>query len=268
MAYGQAISPRYGRGHGNEITAAIHQRGYELLRAGLQEKHCRTELGLTAIQWRWLKNTGNEDFPSYESMVIREVAAIRTEARNGAMMMSKEGIEAIRLKVENARAANAINQGILREMAANIMDVHSLRKQRGASRERGVPATIDEINAVIPTLETCMPSKKILECMKVLTKIGELNTTAEAFMRIYGDVPMNKALYPERDRPKPEDEAGQPLVVLQGDEAERAAFLEPDAMNEIVDGLRDMTEEQLRKFADGGDEVINQPGSEPEPSGE
>lgn len=229
-------SKRYIDQLGTPITPNIHQAGYDLWCSGLQEKRCRTQLGLTSRQWKWLRSEGNRRFPSYESMRIDEVAALRTEARNAAKQFSTEGVEALRLRVENARAANAITQGILR------MTVDQLR----AGSEDGEPFV----------LESALPSRHVLEMLKVLEKIGDLGSTAESFRRIYGDVPVHKGLYPQRDALSADTVEAQPFEQVQGGDAERGEFLDDEAVGQIVDDLRDLTVDELRAFVDGGPEPV------------
>lgn len=231
------ISRRHVRnGLGTEITAAIHQRGYELKRAGVQDITCRQELGMTVAQWNWLKHEGNTIFRSYDKLMMDEVRQLRTKSREGALALATGGVDAINLAVENSRAANAIQQGILRHMAADICSIGEPNGKRD--------------------VEACMPTPHVLNTMKVLQRIGDLTPAADAFMKIFGDVALHKGLYPERDAPSTHEQSGEPLLALQGDDAEREAFISEDGMTEVVDGLREMSPEELRAFAEGGDEII------------
>lgn len=224
------IAKRKPPDHGTHIDAKVHQLGYELWRSGLQEVRCRRKLDMTIAQWKWLKTEGDGRLPSYESMLIDEVKQIRTEARHGALELSRQGVEAIKLRAKNARAANALVHGIFLQIATDLKE--------GGNGEGWVP------------------SKSVIETLKILEKFADLNSAAEAFSKIYGDVAMHKALYPERDAPRPNEASGAPLIALQGDTADREAFLSDDAMSEVIDELRSMSPDELQEFADGGDEAV------------
>lgn len=240
----RAVAKRYpGTKFGTAINVAIHKRGFDLWRSGLQPKRCRTELGLTSAQWRWLVSEGSSDLPSYESMLIEEVATLRTEAREAAKQVSTEGVEALKLRVQNARAANAYSQLILRSAVEEFQE----------KAQSGQPFVIEEV----------LPSKHALETLKVLAKLGELGPSADAFKRIYGDVAAHKALYPERDNPRSETASGEPLHALQGEQAERDDFMNDETMIQVVDELRGLTPEQLRQFVEGGDEPMADPSARP-----
>lgn len=227
------IARRYaGNGLGTEITPRIHQRGYELWRVGLQEKRCRQELGMTVSQWLWLKTVGGHGMPSYEEMLIEDVRQIQTSAREAATAIGVKGAGTIGESLNNASDANYIIAGIL-----------------GRTKEQ-LSVLGNE-----PNIDDCLPSKIEREMLKICAKLSDLRPIAEAFRTIYGDTPQAKVLFPTGTA-NAHGEIADPLVALQGKEAERENFISEDAMSDVVDGLGEMTPEELASFANGGHEVV------------
>ena len=236
----RSLSKQYTIGIGTAITLAIHAEGFRLLRTGVQEKRIRKELGLTAAQWRWLKEEGNSRLPSYESMVIAEVNQIRTDAREGALELSRNGIEALKLRFDTARQANLVVKLSMPLIAEDIQD----------PSRNGMSA--------MSRLADCMPSPAVLQTLKVMRSYCELGPAADAFERIYGDSIGHKALYSDRDTPKTSDQPAAPLRLIQGQAADQQRFVSDQAVTEMIGDLDRMTDEQLLAYADGEDEEIGE----------
>ena len=230
------LSLRYVNGGlGSDINPSIHSRGYKLWRTGVQPIHIRKQLKITAKQLEWLIEVGSVKMPSYQSMVIEDVENIRSCAMESGLELGRIGSEAITARANNALKANNLLGGFLERMAARLYS-SQIDSEEGDKKSKK------------PKFEDFLPSKLELDTIRVLDKLGDMKSTAEAFEKVFGDVAMNKALYPERDSPLASERAGNPLIALQGKEADRQRIISDDQMDMINEELMNASDEELEEL--------------------
>lgn len=224
---------------GPQIDHRLHQRGWELWRSGTQPAAIRKALKITTPQWRWLLEVGDEDaippMPSYQTMLVHEIATIRSSASEAAVDLAVDGVKVLRQRTRNAQLANDLIHGILEHTAHQLLAM----KADGDT----------DPNALI---SMCMPRGSTQEMLKILARFADMGTVAHAFRTIYGDVAAQRALYPVADAPKGGD--GNPFNPGEGEGADRESFLPKEMVSEVVVEMSEWSDKQVKAFADGDDE--------------
>ena len=230
---------------GTPIDQRLHQRGYELWRAGVQPPEIRRTLKITMPQWTWLLEEGDPhsspSMPCYRSMLVEEVAAIRNAASEAAVNLATDGVEVLRQRMQNARSANELIHGILQQTAAALVGIR-LEPDKEPDKEPDAQMLV----------ALAMPRKPTQEMLKILASIANMGPAAHAYRTIYGDHAAQRALYPLQDAPKRVD--GAPLQPIEGEAATREQFLPSDMLDEVIGNLMSWDESEIDAFAEGGEE--------------
>lgn len=240
---------------GGEITLVIHQRGYELWRAGVHASKIRSQLGLTTTQWKWLMQVGDTELPAYEEMVIDEVAAIRSASRRAALEVATGSVDVLRRRMEIAGTANDIVAAIIRTVATSVNETHEVHRARMLPDELSMPGgheVLNGANSLAEEIDNALRRPAILATLKELRHYCDLGQVADSFRAIYGDVPAARGLYPTRDGAARHE--GDPLIALQGDTSERDRRFPPEVVHELIDDMRNWTDDQISAYAQGEDE--------------
>jgi len=221
-----------------KITKRVHSDGYDMWRSGVQPRVIINKLKVTSAQFNWMKDEGDDKFPSFESMMLKEVSLMRSAGRKAATRLGQDCMEVLQLNAGNAKTAN--------EIMASILS----RWKMSFSKN---PETVDVEGKKQLALDLLM-SKAELEALKVLTKISDISACGNAFVRIFGDAPLNKALYPSRDVAMVDQQA-DPLKALQGADADRQKMLPMELQEQVMDDVSNMSLEELRKITgyEGGE---------------
>lgn len=180
------------------------------------QRHCR----ITAKQWEWMFREGDASrgLPSFESMWLEQVEAIRSKAIETGKEISTRAPDVIRQKMENAHAAGSILGRMLKDIERKL--------------EAG------------KTPDSVLPSDRVIRAMRVLDSISDGKAAAESFRAIFVDHASSKSLAiagtDNPARPIPEENEGGP------------------APTEITDGFWSewsrMTPEQKQRLAEEGEE--------------
>ncbi len=197
-----------------KLNRRMHQRGYEMWRAGLAPGEIQKRLHITRDTWDWLLKEGSSDLPSYEDLVIDEVQIIRNSASEAALELSHNSVKVLRDRMSNAGKANAIMGTILDRVAS------------------GSP--FEELDA---------------KALKALLPIANITSVAEAYARIYGTSAATRGLHPTVDHSKAEFVS--PLESVQGKVEEDKTLIPPEQRDQVVSDVSGWTEEQLDQFIEG-----------------
>ncbi len=199
------------------VDHAMHQRGYELWRAGLNSTEIRKRIHVSKTTWKWLLQTGTVHLRAYEDLLVDEVTAIRNSASKIAVELSQTSVTVLRDRMSGAGLANTIiNQTLQRILADG-----------GALRED----------------DTAL--------LKALAPIANVTPVAEAFQKIYGGSVALRGLYPTLDHAKAEYKPA--LEAVQGGTGAAVdAILPAEKRDEIVQDMGDWTEKEIEVFAKTG----------------
>jgi hypothetical protein len=221
-----ALTPRTGRLNGTagliqtdneaKVDTRLHQRGYQLWRAGLNATEIRKRLHVSKSTWKWLLQIGSPRLHAYEDLLIDEVASIRNSASKIAVELSETSVTVLRDRMTAAGKANQIINVVLdRVLSAGQM-------------EEADPAML-----------------------KALAQIANVTPVAEAYQKIYGGSAALRGLYPTMDHAKAEYKPA--LEAVQGGDATNAdAILPAEKRDEIVQDMGGWTEEEIEVFAKTG----------------
>jgi hypothetical protein len=200
-----------------KVDRALHQRGYELWRAGLNSTEIRKRLHVSKNTWKWLLQQGSVHLRSYEDLLIDEVALIRNSASKTAVDLSQTSITVLADRMSAAGKANTIINGVLNRIM-----------ESGGQMIETDPALL-----------------------KALAPIANVTPVAEAYQKIYGSNAAVRGLYPTLDHSK--SEYRPPLEAIQGDSGSAAdAILPAEKRDEIVTDMSSWTEEEIEIFAKTG----------------
>jgi len=199
------------------MSLPLYQRGYELWRAGLSAAEIRNRLHISKTTWEWLLKEGNPPgVPSYEELLIDEVAVIRNSASQIAVELSVHSVKVLRDRMTNAGKANVV--------IARVLD-------------RMLNGHIDELDTKV---------------LKALLPISNATSVAEAFTRIYGSNAASRALYPTMDHAKAEYLS--PLDAVQGGLGDAVSIMPAEQRDQIMSDMSSWTPEQVKAFAETGQE--------------
>ena len=198
----------------DKLNRAMHQRGYEFWRAGLSPIEIQKRLHISRETWDWILKVGSTNLPSYEELVINEVAKIRSSASEAAIEISENSVKVLRDRMVNADKANGIMNTILTRLADGTR--------------------FDELDA---------------KALKALLPIANITSVAEAYTRIYGASAAMRGLHPTVDHSKAEYIS--PLETVQGKTEDNKAIMPPEQQSQVVSDVANWSEEQLAEFIDG-----------------
>lgn len=202
----------------DKLNRAMHQRGYELWRAGLTPGEIQKRLHISRETWAWLLKEGSSDIPCYEDIVVDEVSRIRSSGGEAALEISEKSVHVLRDRMENAGLANGIMNGILTRL------------------KDGAP--FDELDA---------------KALKALLPIANITSVAEAYARIYGASAAMRGLHPTVDHSK--SEYISPLETVQGKvEENNKAIMPAEQQSQVATDVSNMSDEQLRAYLETGKE--------------
>ena len=202
----------------DKLNRAMHQRGYELWRAGLTAGEIQKRLHISRETWAWILKEGSSHLPAYEDLVIEEVSKIRGAASEAALEISEKSVHVLRDRMVNAGKANGLITGILERL------------------EDG--STFEELDA---------------KALKALLPIANITSVAEAYARIYGASAAMRGLHPTVDHSKAEYIS--PLETVQGKAEEtNKAIMPVEQQSQVATDVSNWSEEQLAEFIDGNGE--------------
>lgn len=197
-----------------KVDGPLHQRGYELWRAGLNATEIRKRLHVSKSTWKWLLQAGSRRMPSYEDMLVDEVASIRNSASKIALELSESSVTVLRDRMTAAGKANTIINGVLDRALNGDMD------------------------AVDPSL------------LKALVPIANVTPVAEAFQKIYGGSVAMRGLHPTMDHAQSEYRPA--LEAVQGGAETDSSLLPAEKRDEIVQDMGGWSDEEIETFAKTG----------------
>lgn len=201
----------------DKINRAMHQRGYELWRAGLSPTEIQKRLHISRDTWSWILKVGSTHLPAYEDLVVDEVSKIRSSASEAALEISESSVHVLRDRMTNAGKANTLMSEIL---------------DRAQGEGGFKPGDTSALKALLP--------------------IANITTVAEAYARIYGASAAMRGLHPTVDHAKAEFIS--PLETVQGKTEENKALMPPEQQNQVVSDVSKMTDKQIRAYLETGKE--------------
>lgn len=200
-----------------KVNLALHKRGYELWRAGLNSTEIRKRLHVSKTTWKWLLQTGSIHLPAYEDLMVEEVTLIRNSASKIAVELSHASVGVLRDRMSAAGKANKI-----------------------------INTVLDRVLETGGNLRETDPS-----LLKALAPIANVTSVAEAFQKIYGGSVAVRGLYPTLDHAKAEYKPA--LEAVQGGTASAVdAILPAEKRDEIVQDMGEWTEKEIEVFAKTG----------------
>ena len=199
------------------VDRVLHQRGYELWRAGLNSTEIRKRLHVSKSTWKWLLQIGSIHLRAYEDLMVEEVAIIRNSASKIAVDLSQQSVTVLRDRMAAAGKANEIINRVLERIAA----------------------TDGNLRETDPAL------------LKALAPIANVTPVAEAYQKIYGGSAAVRGLYPTLDHAKSEYRPA--LEAVQGGSGAAVdAILPAEKRDEIVQHMGGWTEQEIETFAKTG----------------
>ena len=201
----------------SRVDHALHQRGYELWRSGLNATEIRKRLHISKSTWKWLLQTGSCHLRAYEDLLVEEVTLIRSSATRTAIELSQSSVTVLSDRMKAAgKATQLIN-----------VTLNRIMEHEGTMREED------------PAL------------LKALAPIANLGAVADAYQKIYGSNAAVRGLYPTLDHQKSEFRPA--LEAVQGGDGSAAdGVLPAEKRDEIVQDMSNWTEEEIRIFAETG----------------
>lgn len=201
----------------DKVNRLLHRRGWEWWRAGVKPSEIRKRLHISKSTWVWLQTIGSPELIAYDELIIDEVSKIRSSASELAIELSELSVGVLKDRMANAGKANAIMETVLTRIVAN-----------GGAGEGDA------------------------QLLKAVLPIANITTVAEAYAKIYGSSAAIKGLYPTVDHSKAEWVPA--LEAVQGGDDGDDSMLSAEKQAEIVQDMSEWTPEQVKHFAETGEE--------------
>lgn len=155
-----------------DVTPEQYEKGWESFAAGSTLMQALSATGMVEKQFRYLVNNplpGHEDkCPSYNQRFAEQLAAVRYRAIEAIDEVSKGAVNGLKRMDDISRTAGGVVQMILRGMVQELVE----NAERGSSAKK--------------PMAKLMPSKPVLDTLKVLKDYADYSKVGAAFKTVFG----------------------------------------------------------------------------------